>query len=99
MSINMRQMVLLPNALLNITYFLLFPIILQLLDKRAIVYIYFMATQGTVKLLSRGSGEDLFYYPIGKLLTSSAFGLWQQFPRSSPLPRDKSLTVPRVAMK
>ena len=26
---------------------------------RAIVYSYFMATRGTVKLLSRGSGEDL----------------------------------------
>ena len=28
-----------------------------------------------------------------------SFGLWQQFPRSSPLPQDNNLTVPHVAMK
>ena len=33
---------------------------------KGIVYSYFMATRGTVKLLSRGSGEDL-----GKLLTEA----------------------------
>ena len=51
-----------------------------------------MATLGTVKLLSRGSGEDLGNLP-------EAEGRWARFLRSSPLRRDNGLTVPQVALK
>ena len=44
----------------------------------------------------------VFFGPIGKIRWPPwplIGGLWQQFPRSSPLPRVNNLTVPRVAMK
>ena len=71
----------------------------------SIVYSYFMAKMGTVKLLSRCSGEDLGNccqrpkaQGSGKLLPE-AEGRGQQFPRSSPLHRDNNLTVPQVALE